>query len=230
MATIGDLTTELESNFLFRVDLTSSLYIFMRNFYRVLCSKVPFEELQLRSNFNCVIGNAEVDLSSLKLAGIMSIYIEYSSSPSQGIRLKRSHTRLYDNMGTMPNGRPHTYARFNKKIELLPPPDNTYTLKVRYWQTADINATVQNTTIVAPDAWHELIQWETYYRALMVLNRFNDAQNLILTSMQPKMPSPKKVVEADLGIIPRLWNELLTTIQEREFIDEEFGINPLVRS
>ena len=227
MATISDLVGELESNYLHRADLTTFLTQACRNFYRVLCSKVPFEELQERTNINTIANDPLLDTSTLKLAGIMSVRINWSAT--QAVRLKRSHTRLMDNRPTPLSGRPHSYARFNKKLELDPPPDAVYTTNVRYWKTADIDSTPGNTVIVAPDAWHELIIWETYYRALIVLNRHAEAQNLIITAMQPKMPSPKKNIQQDLGIIPRLWNELLATIQEREHIDEEYGINPITR-
>jgi hypothetical protein len=104
-----------------------------------------------------------------------------------------------------------------------------FTVTLRYWRKATIvaNPNEGTTTLLIPDEWLELMEWEVFYRILCTLNRYDEATNLIMPAMQPKMPSPAKNLQRDIGIIPRLWNELLTTIDERESIDDDFSINPV---
>lgn len=200
--------------------------------YRTICNKIPFEALQTTSAaISCVVGQAAYDLATLDpvLSGICSIKMTYSSSLSR--RLQRDHTRTYDSMQAASNGKPVKYARWAKKIELWPPPDSTsYTMAIRYWASADIDGTAANTVLACPDEWIELIEWETYYRVLTVLGRPQEAAMLVQPAMIPKGPTVKKVLMSDIGIIPRLWNELLQTIQQREHVDEDYGMLPIVRT
>ena len=53
--------------------------------------------------------------------------------------------------------------------------------------------------------------------------------SLMQTSMLPNQASPKKKKVDEMGIIPRLWNNLLSNMSFRENIDEDFSINPLIR-
>jgi hypothetical protein len=230
MATISDIVTKIKDEFLNRGDITAALTNRCAEAYLTLCSKVPFEDLQVGpESLNCTIGNKTVDLTTLSapLAGICSIKIIYSTTT--GMRLKRNHTRNYDAMIDPANSKPVQYARWGKKIEVWPPPDGAYELQVRYWKQGVLSGTVANTTLVIPAPWEELLMYETLYRAYYMLRMQNDAQALIIGAMQPRMPTTKRVVSQDMGVIPRLWNELLTTISQRENIDEDFSINPLRR-
>jgi hypothetical protein len=194
----------------------------------VLGSKIPFEELRATDTITCAIGDDTIDLSTEipDLTGIISIKITYDTNSS--VRLKRNHIRNFDNRPVLPNGKPFEYARFGKNIEISPPPDNTYVLSIRYWQKPVLEGVIADTELLVPDAWLELIEWETFYRILLMTGRHNEANNLIIPSMQPRMPSPKSTIQTDMGIIPRLWNELLSTIEQREYADEDFSINPRV--
>lgn len=228
MATISTIASEVATDMLFRTDLTSQIQNYMRDAYRVIASKVPLEELQANGVLTTIIGTRIYDLNTAPitdLAGIVSIQIAYSATQVQ--RLTRTHIRILDQQPVPANGKPFRYARWGTGIVVDPPPDTaTYTLNIRYWKKATIDGTVGNTTLLIPDAWLELLKWETFYRVLMAINRHQEAMNLIMPNPQPKMPSPSKVMQREIGIIPRLWNELLLTIQERENIDEDFGLVP----
>jgi hypothetical protein len=45
----------------------------------------------------------------------------------------------------------------------------------------------------------------------------------------PRQMSPKKTQMFEVGIIPRLYNDLLKTINMREAVDEDFSVNPIRR-
>jgi hypothetical protein len=232
MATIGDVVTTVHTNWLKRTDLTTLITDQAVRVYRTICNKIPFEALQTTASpISCVVGTSTYSLAAFdpKVAGIISIRIAYSSTDKR--RLIRDHVRTFDNRPPLSNGKPLKYGRWASTIELDRPPDSaSYTMTVRYWGSAAINATAANTTLVCPDEWIELIEWETYYRVLTVLGRPAEAAMLVQPAMVPRGPAPKKVHMQDIGIIPRLWNELLQTINTREHVDEDFAMQPIVRS
>lgn len=228
MSTIADRLSIIETDILKRTDLTLMITNQYVNVYRTICNKVPFEELQAGPEVKaCTADDPEVDLSTLthSLAGIVSIQIEYSSTRAR--RLKRNHVRTYDSIVQQTSREPQSYARWAKKIELFPPPSSAFNLNIRYWKQATISGTASATPLLVPDAWLELLDWETMYRVYAILGRMPEAQALMVGSMQPRMPTSKRVISSDMGLIPRLWNELLLTIQDREGIDEDFSINPV---
>lgn len=233
MATISTVRSDITSDILPRTDMNSTVERCIRDAYLAIAGKVPFEDLQVGpTTIACVIGQQSYALgtilSATPLAGIISIRVERSANTGV-IRLKRDHVRNYDAMATPANSFPVKYARWSSNIELWPPPDNTYNMKIRYWRKPVIDGTIANTTLLVPDDWLELIKWEAVYRLYTILNRPIDAMGLITPSQLPRMGSTKKTIFHDIGIIPRLWNDLLLTISQRESIDEDFGINPVVR-
>lgn len=227
MATISSRVSLLATDVLKRADVTTMLTNQYVEAYRRVCSRVPFEDLQYRETKACTIDNPIVDLTTLTyvMSGIMSIQLVVSSSRAR--RLRRSHYRNLDNRVVPASREPNTYSRFGRKIELDPPPNSAYDLKIRYWREPLIDGTAGNTVLLVPDAWLQLLDWECMYTAYTILGRTDLATSLMMGSMQPKMPSPKKIQSSDMGLIPRLWNELLITIAEREHVDENFSINPV---
>ena len=88
---------------------------------------------------------------------------------------------------------------------------------------------VATTGLVTPPEWDELVEWETLYRLYFFADRGNDALALMAPAQMPRQAWVKKTTSYEMGIIPRLWNDLLQTSQMREGVDEEFSINPRYR-
>lgn len=236
--TIQSVVDWVQNDMLKRQDMTSALVDSAVNFYTVLTRKVPFDELCITSGeYNVVVGQVSYDLTALApplappLNSISSIRMTYGSG-GNSVRLRRSSTRLYDaiSYGSSMKSRPSTYARWGNAIELNPAPDlSSYTFRLRYFGQAVIDATPANTICVIRDEWAELMKWELLYRAYYYLEQFDKASSLVMPAMTPRGPSPKRQVMFETGIIPRLWNDLLTTISAKEAPDEDFSINPIVR-
>lgn len=233
--TLLDCVNWVQNDVLKRTDQQASLIRSVVNFYKTLCRKVPFDELMTTSAYyNCVVGQASYDLAALTpllappLTGIQSIRLNFSSNSS--VRLRRSSTRLYDALSFVQNGRPSTYARWGTSIELNPAPDSAaYQFRVRYWGQPVLATPPENTVLVMDDAWAELIKWELLYRAYYLIGKSDEAMALVAPGQQAAPGSPRRRVMSELGIIPRLWNDLLGTISSKENGDEDFSINPIVR-
>lgn len=226
IASIASFVTDVV---LKRTDLTSVATSVALDFYRTLCSNIPFDELMATSaevNFPDTTGRYLISAFVSDLKAIRDIRITFDSGNRR--RLRRSHTRVYDALSYQQASRPATYARDGLSIETNPAPDSTsYTLRFRYWQKP---AAVDGTTLlVTPDEWDELLKWETLFRVYYTIGQQDKAMTLVQPGILPKQPTPRRTQMSEIGIIPRLWNDLLTTISAKEGSDEDFSINPIVR-
>lgn len=233
MATIDDVAVWATSTMLKRNDIISEARDAALKVYKLICGKVPFEALQRKSSeLPCQAGVDSYDLTAapynLALAGIMSI--RYTASPGQMWRMRRSHTRTYDAVTFTTGQNPRTYARFGNSIEFMPAPNSSSaTFRVRFWGNPTIEAIPQDTVLICPDIWQELLDWETMYRLYYIVGEPEKAMSLIMPSAFPRQPAPSKTRVSEPGIIPRLWNDLLQTITQRENVDEDFSVNPIIR-
>lgn len=240
LTTIANIASWVTGDYLNRQDLTTQAQNAALYFYRVLCAKVPFEELHAVSQeFSMAIGVPTYDLSQLvpPLVGIVNIRVTLNTSSGSGLayrrRLRRSSARLFDSLSYSVNGLPSTYARTQGlQIQINPPPNQPYPFRVRYW-SRPTEGTVTgpgNIVLVTPPEWDELIRWETAWRVLNMIGQEQRAATLIAPEPYPRQrPGPKKLLMMGQGIIPRLWNELLSTHSQKENVDEDFNINPVIR-
>lgn len=236
MSTLQDTVNFVTQDYLNRSDITAVTQNAALKAFRLICSKVPFDELQaLSAELPLVTGQDTYDLNTLvpPLLGIVDIRLNINNGQLFR-RLRRSASRLYDSLGVITQGPPATYARSAARtIQINPPPDTgTYSMRLRYWTRPAEAAPITNTVLPWPMEWDELHNWETAWRVLNLLGQEDRAQLLVQQVFPPKAPTggaPKRWLSQDVGIIPRLWNELLSTTSQKENVDEEFSINPLVR-
>lgn len=230
---IADVATWVTSDYLKRSDITTEAQNAAIMVYRLLTLKVPFEQLyNLTPELPLSQGVDNYDLSELvpPLAGIVDIRMTVNQT--QRRRWRRSSSRLYDSLSIINNGQPSTYARTSaQQIQINPPPDTgTYTMRIRYWSRAPEDSTTANTVLATPIEWDALFKWETAWWVLNEIGQETRASQLVQPMMMPRQASPKKQKMLEIGIIPRLWNELLTTISEKENVDEDFSVNPVMRA
>lgn len=234
--TIAQIASWVTTDVLKRNDLTTAATNAAYYFYKVLIAKIPFDELmQLSAEIPTVAyvnpGDEIYNLASLipPLKSIADIRISFN--PNTKRRLRRSHARVYDALSFSVPSRPATYARWGLNIALNPPPNSSsYTFRVRYWGIPTLNdASPGTVTLATPQEWDELMRWETLYRVYNMIGQEQKAASLI-QPLGPHQPSVRRQLMAEVGILPRLWNELLSTISQKENVDEDFGINPVVRA
>jgi Putative Ig domain len=234
-STIATIASFVTSDFLSRTDITTQTQAAALRVYRILCGKVPFEQLyNITNEIPFVSGQDTYDLSQLvpPLAGIVSIRATINSNTKR--RLRRTSARLYDSLSIIQPGLPSTYARTaSTRITVNPPPNSSsMTFRIRYWSrpAEDPSAPTTATVLATPIEWDELFMWETAYRVLYLLGQEQRAATLVQPMAMPRQPSPINEKMLEVGIIPRLWNELLGTLSERENVDEDFNINPVIRA
>lgn len=203
---------------------------------KLITGKIPFDAMCTKTaELAVVAGTREYSLATAAsdLQGIISIRYSYTATSS--VRLRRTNGRALDAKPRgAPRGNPYQYARFGGAIELDPTPQlSTHTFRIRYWKKHPINEAgnpiYSDTEILIPEEWDELLKWELLYRLYYELDRPQDAMLLMAPTAMPRQYSTKKTYVQELGMIPRLWNELLITIDRREAIDEDFGMAPIMR-
>lgn len=202
--------------------------------YRTLCGKIPFETLRKTSAEIAItqdVGTYDLDtFLTDSVAGLISVRLTITSTHHR--KLQRSHPSVFDRISNPNSGQPALYARMGNTIELHPVPSlTTYKLRLRYWKYPDINEDKKTTVLEIPAEWEELLKWETLYRMYNgPLQRPDAAMALVAPTMLPDQPGVSgRRSGGSMGIIPRLWNDLERTIQQREHIDENFSINPTQR-
>lgn len=231
MPTLSDVATTVCMDYLKRPDKLDDAVKMAKKVYLLVGGKVPFDSLRVTSaELPTISGTALYSLDSItpRVAGIISISMTFGTN--QYRRLKRTHVRRLDQMRAVQATRPYAYARFGGNIEMHPPPNSaSFTYRLRYWSYPTIETDPGNTVIVYPEEWVELLEWETLYRVYVSVGEMEKAGALVTPMPMPRQAAPKRTIQFEAAIIPRLWNDLLQTIDQRENIDEEFGINPVVR-
>ena len=227
--TIGDLAEEIAIGILRRPDIQDDCVRLVRNAYWSICAKVPFDEL-------CTL-TAERAISTLStthsladldppLNGIMSIRVSFGNTVQ---RMRRSNTRVFDAENQSLTGRPSRYARFGNSIEFDRLANaSTYTYRIRYWTSPAIAVKPAETVLVIPQEWYELVKYEGLYRVYIdLVDQPEKAMMLMQPAMLPRQGSPVKIRSAEIGLLPRLWNDLLRTVSQREHVDEDIAISPM---
>jgi hypothetical protein len=208
---------------------------FAKEAVQLATERIPFDELCVKSAEIAIPTTGEYTLSAIdpKISGIISIRATYGTG--QSLRLKKSNGRQFDAYPSgLPAGRPSRYCRFAGKLEFHPIPSvNTYTMRLRYWRQHPFSdgddPPFSSTELLTPERWDALFRWETLFRVLYDLGRPEEAMMLNMTSQLPRQYDNTKVWVKEIGIIPKLWNDLLKTVDMREAIDDDFGINPSLR-
>lgn len=239
--TIGDIATWAAVGKLRRNNLLEVAVEHAADFYKLLTKKVPFDNLRAtsselpmvadQSTYN--VGELLDDEGDAPLAGIVSVRL--TTSTNRHRRLKRSHARVYDSLGSVSSSIPATYCRWGNNLEFNPPPSSSsYTFRLRYWKAVVLSEDVADTVLATPPEWDELIKWETLYRLYLHVGEYDKAQQLVFpvgaTALPQRQRSVRKTPIFEVALIPRLWNDLLMTVDMREGIDEDFSINPVVRA
>lgn len=231
--TLGDIAVRVTRRMRRESDLRDIALGCAAQAYISVCAAVPHTSLKGETaEIPFVQGQSEYDIESYNIAGIFSIRVTISST--QQYRARRSHFRVFDQYPAVYQGQPVVYSRYKYKLEWRPvPSSSSATFRIRYWAVPifddDNIAAIEVQPIELDKIWNELLYYETLYRVFMDTGQFDKAQMLVAPTPIPRQPTFKKVKMVEFGIIPRLWNDMLTTIEERETADENFGINPVGR-
>lgn len=133
-------------------------------------------------------------------------------------KLNPSHYQDADNFQTQPS-LPTEWYRFSDFLGFNPPPNQNYQVQIRMLQQHPINDVQLNQTqILIPREWNEVLIWSAVMRGFMELLQFEKASQ-IRTMLQgdPKFPGKPGMIEA------------IKKRRKREAWRQEIGLRPVLR-
>lgn len=109
--------------------------------------------------------------------GTLDLWI-WTDPPGNSNRLRLNFT-VYQFVDSFPNnpGRPCGWYRFNDLIGFDLVPDQSYRVQMRYQQQYPIVCPLQNTQLLLPADWHDIVVLLAVYRGFIELNEYEKANS-----------------------------------------------------
>lgn len=218
--TIGDRVPIVADLLGGRTDKNDSISKWIASGYRDLAHSIPFETLEETIDDLTVFGQDTLLYPGTARA-IKSITLGRPSvNPSSWTPLKKRNKAIINRYDTTKPGVPAIWAPFAQRMYLRPVPNDSYPVIVDYWVkvNVDINAdvnTLNETEILLPDDWIEIVDYEAQMRGFMGLLEFDKANAIrMLLHGDPKKPKE-----------PGLIKQRLTRIQA-EYENADYGLRP----
>jgi hypothetical protein len=153
------------------LDSTALDLLLNRSYWEIL-DKVNFREQEVTAHFNVAAGVNLYDVpnpfESIKLLSIENPDTGEHQTLDRCSQL--FYENNYQNIDTA-QGKPTQYLREGGGIRLLPTPDNTYTLTIKYITTLQ-DLSDNKTTLEIPQSWHEIILLGGVWRGFMRLGDY----------------------------------------------------------
>lgn len=233
MSTVGDVVQELVSEFLNRgEDIVEPATKQCWKAYQMIVLKVPFDDLREKSDELAIATSTNVlDVSALNIAGIS--WVRVTSPDGQKRLIDKLTVRHFDGIQDQEStGGPTAWARWNaNQIEFDQYSTTSgWTAMLRYWRRPIAASDgIAATELEMPSEWEDLLFFETLYRVALLMKDYDLATNLITPMPMPRQPSPTKTRTFEIGIIPKLWNDLLRTVEDRESLTSNLATRPMIR-
>ncbi len=181
------LRTELRIHLGYESDGTDDLSnddadLLLNRAFWALLNKFNFREEECSIEFTVADGEDFISLPTL-FESIRKLSI-LNSDTNKWTPLVRTDIQEFERVANdddSAKGAPEKYFREGSGIRLLSSsgggPDATYTLRIKYRVTlADLDT--DNTTLVIPDAWHELVLMGGHWRGLLRLRDYESAREV----------------------------------------------------
>jgi len=150
-----------------RSDLTTRIYLWLRDAYIELAMAYPFDELLSTYDGVTIGGTSETGTYTYPTGtrAIRSLAI-IDTSTKQSTTLARKNIREIDNYSTTTKTKPSIYCTwvlqtpsFVRQVLIRPLADKVYTMRWRIWLLPTISGTVQNTELAVSDDWLEIVDY-----------------------------------------------------------------------
>lgn len=198
--------------------------------YRTIAAKVQWDELMEREEFTIgpLSTTISMDLAANRIGAIQ--WVTLTDSAGNRRKLTRSISKAFDSRQTLRPGIPSQYSRFNNTMEFDATPLEDLTVTIAYAKRLAIDVmNPENVELELPEEWEELVFWESVSRTALDLKEFELHMMLNQGSMLPDQAGVHSNTIRHMGIIPRLWNDLLSTTSANEFTDAVGQIAPARR-
>lgn len=215
MATINDRVATVRLNLGNRTDLDTRIKRWLADAYLDLGSNYPFEELEDTISDMLVPTIAEYPYAA-QVRAVKNLSITLSNGDTRTL-FKRHITNVRRYSSTAP-GDPSIWAPFKRVAHLRPVPRLSHTLTWDVWVKPEIAAVVEDTQILLPDDWLEVLDLAATLRGhISLLERDKAGEIRMLLFGDPlKLDQP--------GLIARKLRQ-----KAAENVAEDYAIRPRIR-
>lgn len=206
---VSNVTTRIN-----RSDTTASTRakVWLVEAFKAICTEYPFVALRNSENDDCteVIASSNKRTftfgtsSTIRAIQCVTLTDPDKTNPDGTNYTVRLHPTGFRKLVTNLYGvarAPSEYARYGENTLLLNSvPDKAgYVITVHAWMYPTINATPENTVVVTPMEWDEIITWAAAWRGLQEHLRYDEAalmlKNTIMPLLLPKVTNMKQYLE-----------------------------------
>jgi|SRR5919108_1253570 hypothetical protein len=213
MATIDDRVERVRFLLGNRTDIDSKIIAWLGDAYLELGMSVPFEELEETENDNFIVGTGAYDYpDDARAIKALTGFVNSAPYPIQ-----KRDIRVISRYMTTTEGVPAIWAPYSGQILVRPVPNDTYDFTWRFWIKPILDTPTEDTELLLPDDWTEVLDYMAAYRGHMALGEPQEAQAIaMLLHGDPKhanMPGLIKTkllrreaenVVSDFALVPRV--------------------------
>jgi hypothetical protein len=178
MSTIADLEGDVMFALGGRTDLQDRIRVWLRDAYIEIGSNYPFETLE-ESDQDLTVGGVDTYDYPATCRAIECLTLVMSQGQTIPL-LKRSMRvlRRYPGPSTNMRGTPCIWAPFGRSFLLRPVPDTSYVIVEDFWVKPEIADPVEETELLVPDDWLEVITIAATIRGHLKLIERDKAREL----------------------------------------------------
>lgn len=148
-----------------RTDLAADIRNWLGDAYLEIGSGYDFEDLEASYEDMTVVNIDAYDLQA-NVRAIKSVVLIDPSS-GQVILPDGKNIQYIRRIATVQNGVPSVYALYGSQIVFRPKPNKSYTLLVDYWKRPELATVVQDTELLMPTDWLEVLDMAAAMRGYM---------------------------------------------------------------
>jgi hypothetical protein len=173
--------------------------------YLDICLKYRFKATRTSGTFSTAAGVSKYALPEDCYA-VLSVYDVTNNTPIK----KYGYKLLDEQESAAVNEKPLYYATFRDYIQLLPPPDDIYTIRLR-WKVNVAKLTGDGALMVIPASWEDIVTFYARFFAYEMQQQFEKSKYALnifnlLVAQVPDQQSEESV-DFDTGVeLPHLTN------------------------
>src|SRR5215831_804099 len=213
---IGDLVNDVADLLGNRSDINTRISKWIAYGYRDIGHAIPFEELE-ETDYTLLVPNLGGYDYPIGARAIKSMTMGFpAGKPTSRRPLRKRNIKILDRYNLSTPGTPSIWAPFKNQFHVRPVPDQGYPLIIRFWKKVQLDQMdINNTELLVPDDWVEIVQYQAQIRGFMGLLEFDKAA-AVRTMLYGNPKQPDK---------PGLLKQRLTRIQA-EYMDADYGFRP----
>lgn len=198
MATIDDRVTRVQFLLGNRTDIDERIIEWLGDAYLDLGMSVPFDELEDTADDVFIVGTTEYTYpETARAVKALTGFVNNNPYPlyKRDIRV----IERFPSSTASVKGVPAIWAPFNDSIVVRPSPNLAYPFVWKFWAKPVLDDPVEDTVLLMPDDWLEIVDYMAAYRGHMALDEAEKARAIsVLLHGDTRHPDEVGLIKAKL--------------------------------